>query len=80
MVRLALAILQTHARLFDSIDRRQAGMSWTGRGWPVRKLTGAAFASLDGVIQAPGGPTEDPTGGFDLGGGCSGSATRSSIP
>jgi len=34
----------------------------------MRKLTGAAFVSLDGVVQAPGGPTEDPTGGFDQGG------------
>ncbi|TXC68360.1 dihydrofolate reductase [Sphingorhabdus soli] len=34
----------------------------------ARKITGAAFVSLDGVIQAPGGPTEDPTGGFDQGG------------
>lgn len=34
----------------------------------MRKLTGAAFISLDGVMQAPGGPSEDPTGGFDRGG------------
>jgi len=34
----------------------------------VRKITGAVFVSLDGVMQAPGGPTEDPTGGFKLGG------------
>ena len=34
----------------------------------MRKLTGAAFVSLDGVIQAPGGPTEDYTGGFASGG------------
>ena len=34
----------------------------------MRKLTGAAFVSLDGVMQAPGGPEEDPTGGFRFGG------------
>ncbi len=33
-----------------------------------RKLTGAFFQSLDGVIQAPGGPEEDRTGGFRYGG------------
>ena len=34
----------------------------------MRKLTGAVFISLDGVIQAPGGPEEDPTGDFRVGG------------
>ena len=34
----------------------------------MRKLTGAMFQSLDGVIQAPGGPDEDPSGGFRFGG------------
>jgi dihydrofolate reductase len=33
-----------------------------------RQIHAAAFVSLDGVMQAPGGPTEDPTGGFDQGG------------
>jgi dihydrofolate reductase len=30
----------------------------------MRKLNVLSFVSLDGVIQAPGGPEEDPTGGF----------------
>lgn len=34
----------------------------------MRKITGGVFVSLDGVIQGPGGPNEDPTGGFDQGG------------
>ena len=34
----------------------------------MRKLTGAVFVSLDGVMQAPGGPEEDPTRGFRFGG------------
>lgn len=34
----------------------------------MRNVVAAAFVSLDGVMQAPGGPPEDPTGGFDLGG------------
>ncbi|HEX8469712.1 MAG TPA: dihydrofolate reductase family protein [Brevundimonas sp.] len=34
----------------------------------MRKLIAAAFVSLDGVMQAPGGPGEDPSGGFAFGG------------
>jgi dihydrofolate reductase len=34
----------------------------------MRKIIATAFVSLDGVMQAPGGPAEDPSGGFDLGG------------
>lgn len=34
----------------------------------MRKIRTASFISLDGVMQAPGGPEEDPTGGFALGG------------
>jgi len=34
----------------------------------MRKLIVSTFTSLDGIMQAPGGPEEDPTGGFTLGG------------
>jgi dihydrofolate reductase len=34
----------------------------------MRTLAVNSFVSLDGVMQAPGGPAEDPTGGFTLGG------------
>jgi dihydrofolate reductase len=34
----------------------------------MRKLTGAVFQTLDGVMQAPGGPEEDPTSDFRFGG------------
>jgi dihydrofolate reductase len=34
----------------------------------MRKILVASFTSLDGVMQAPGGPQEDPTGGFTFGG------------
>src|ERR1700681_1822819 len=34
----------------------------------MRKILVSTFTSLDGVMQAPGGPQEDPTGGFAFGG------------
>ncbi|MBU3971930.1 MAG: dihydrofolate reductase family protein, partial [Alphaproteobacteria bacterium] len=34
----------------------------------MRRIRTASFVSLDGVMQAPGGPEEDPTGGFAFGG------------
>ncbi|MEA3010432.1 MAG: hypothetical protein QOJ91_2124 [Sphingomonadales bacterium] len=34
----------------------------------MRRIIAACFVSLDGVMQAPGAPSEDPTGGFELGG------------
>ncbi len=34
----------------------------------MKKLIVSAFVSLDGIMQAPGAPEEDPTGGFSQGG------------
>jgi dihydrofolate reductase len=34
----------------------------------MRKIIVGAMVSMDGVMQAPGGPTEDPTSGFRFGG------------
>jgi dihydrofolate reductase len=34
----------------------------------MRRVIVGAFVSMDGVMQAPGGPQEDPSGGFAFGG------------
>ena len=34
----------------------------------MRKIIVLAFVTLDGVVQGPGGPTEDPSGNFTYGG------------
>ena len=34
----------------------------------MRKIIVLSFVTMDGIMQAPGGPTEDPSGGFTHGG------------
>jgi dihydrofolate reductase len=50
----------------DSLLRTDAIASQ--RRCVMRTIVSAAFVSLDGVMQAPGGPDEDPSGGFEYGG------------
>jgi dihydrofolate reductase len=40
----------------------------TQTGIAMRRIIDSTFISLDGVMQAPGGPEEDPIGGFKFGG------------
>src|SRR5262245_13973517 len=61
-------------KLIGGSDSRQLGIpctrtfTSTNLEKSMRKLIVAEQISLDGVIQAPGGPEEDPSDGFRLGG------------
>lgn len=48
--------------------RRCSFVPVTEKEGRMRKVIVGAFVSMDGVMQAPGGPEEDPTGGFQFGG------------
>jgi dihydrofolate reductase len=51
-------------RIFVVDDKRPSATKEN----PMRILAINSFVSLDGVMQSPGGPDEDPTGGFTHGG------------
>ena len=50
----------------EQSDRGEDGDS--ERRDEMRKLVAVTRMTLDGVMQAPGGPEEDPSGGFEQGG------------
>jgi hypothetical protein len=50
----------------EQSDRGEDGNS--ARRDEMRKLVAVTQTTLDGVMQAPGGPEEDPSGGFEQGG------------
>jgi dihydrofolate reductase len=58
-------------KLIGRSDRRHSlyeNFTRTNLEKSMRKLIVAEHISLDGVVQAPGGPEEDPSGDFRLGG------------
>src|SRR4051794_13038635 len=53
----------------SSLGRDPALLVGSPRGEAsMRKIIASTFVSLDGVMQAPGGPEEDPVNGFRFGG------------
>src|SRR5215510_44829 len=61
-----LNVLATFTIVGNDISRSRAHSHHKER--LMRKLIVGAQVSIDGVMQAPGGPSEDPTKGFRFGG------------
>ena len=63
----------------DAQDRRRQDRSGARAARPpMRKIVGAAFVSLDGVMQAPGGPRRIRPAVSSMAAGCRRSSTRTS--
>src|SRR5207247_1776607 len=60
--------LFSHTRHQFGLPAREVTHITLGGIEPMRKIIVLSFITLDGVMQAPCGPEEDPTGGFTSGG------------
>jgi dihydrofolate reductase len=72
--RIALRSIRATRRYLERLSARRRALRpraseiAADRSASMRRIVVSAFVSLDGVMQAPGGPKEDPTGGFSFGG------------
>jgi dihydrofolate reductase len=68
MRRSSVRLLRTFLGDGPADAKGASEMPLPKRRTDMRKVITGAFVSLDGVMQAPGGPEEDPTRGFKFGG------------
>src|SRR5215212_5893377 len=63
-----LGLRQIRKKWFSRLDTIENTFYYPTKEKPMRKLIVLEHISIDGVIQAPGGSEEDPSGGFAYGG------------